>query len=147
MNGEVKKYTTSSTGGHSMVRAVYRIIERYAHLHDITDEDTPLAIYCCSVTGKAKYIASDDIETAMYSLASHTYGITEAKELKKWSAHSLRVGACNIRQAMGFSDRQVQFLLRWRSNSFTAYLRNVGSLCNMQNDAIQQILDGEQEYI
>jgi hypothetical protein len=32
--------------------------------------------------------------------------------------HSLRVGACAILHAVGFTDVQIMWLLRWRSNAF-----------------------------
>jgi hypothetical protein len=54
--------------------------------------------------------------------------ITDAKSLALWSSHSLRVGACVTLDAMGFTDVQIMWLLRWKSNAFMTYLRNVAVL-------------------
>jgi hypothetical protein len=46
-------------------------------------------------------------------------------ELPRWSSHSLRVGACTILHSMGFNNTQIKWLLRWRSDAFMTYLRNL----------------------
>ena len=44
--------------------------------------------------------------------------------LPRWSAHSIRVTACNLLHRQGFSDTYIQTRLRWRSTAFLDYLRN-----------------------
>ena len=44
--------------------------------------------------------------------------------LSKWSAHSIRVTACNLLHRQGYSDSYIQTRLRWTSNAFLGYLRN-----------------------
>ena len=74
----------------------------------------------------------------MRSLAVTVYNLhptTNKKELQKWSSHSLRVGACVVLHSMGFSALDIQWLLRWRSNAFMAYLRNLAGLADRHNEA------------
>ena len=59
----------------------------------------------------------------------------DAAALQKWSCHSLRVGACVILHSMGFTDTQIQWLLRWKSLAFWAYLRNIAVLTNQHTAA------------
>jgi hypothetical protein len=40
---------------------------------------------------------------------------------------------------MGFTDTQIQFILRWTSQAFFAYLRNLAGLAHMQNRALTNI--------
>jgi hypothetical protein len=49
------------------------------------------------------------------------------------------VGACVILHGMGFTDTQIQFLLRWQSNAFFAYLRNIAGLAHQQNRALDDL--------
>ena len=58
--------------------------------------------------------------------------------LQLWSAHSLRVGACVILHTMGFTGTQIKFLLRWKSDTFMMYLRNVALLSDQQDEAIDK---------
>jgi hypothetical protein len=75
-----------------------------------------------------KYITSDKIESVMRAIACEVYDLDPEKhkeELSRFSAHSLRVGACVILQAMGFSDHEIKKLLRWKSDKWMAYTRNL----------------------
>jgi hypothetical protein len=74
--------------------------------------------------------------------AAHVYKLdptTDCAHLCRWSAHSLRVGACVILHGMGFTDTQIQFLLRWQSNAFYVYLRNIAGLAHKQNRALDDL--------
>ncbi len=90
---------------------------------------------------QVRLINADDIEEFMRSLAVTVYDLhpsKDKKELQKWSAHSLRVGACVCLHVMGFSSLDIQWLLRWRSNAFMAYLRNLAGLADRQHRAVDQ---------
>jgi hypothetical protein len=74
----------------------------------------------------------------MRLVAANVYGLNPSKPedkalLQKWSAHSLRVGACVIIHSRGMSHAQIKFLLRWRSDAFMVYLRNTAVLADSQN--------------
>jgi hypothetical protein len=115
-----------------------RIIARFIRLRGVSDFQTPLGVYeSDSVSKPTKLITAPDIEGAMRRVASRVYNLDPVKDqeqLRKWSAHSLRVGACVIIHSMGMSTAQIKFLLRWRSDAFMVYLRNTATLANRHND-------------
>jgi hypothetical protein len=135
-NGEEKLLTGKA------LQAIYRIIQRFVSLRSISDAATPLAIFKDPISGEAKFITTSTIEKTMRTVAMHTYGlhpIREKADLQRWSAHSLRVGACVILHTMGFSGYQIKFLLRWKSDTFMMYLRNVAILSNKQDEAMDEL--------
>jgi hypothetical protein len=100
---------------------------------------TPLAVYWASTC--VKLITADDIELFIRRLASETYHLhpsRDASDLRRWSSHSLRVGACVALHAMGFSPLDIQWVLRWRSTAFMVYLRNVAILAVRQYQALDR---------
>ena len=56
--------------------------------------------------------------------------------LQLYSSHSLRVGACTLLYAKGFSDTEIKHLLRWKSDAFMSYLRNLAVTSRRQNTAV-----------
>ena len=102
---------------------------------------TPLACYWDDHTHRVCAIVASDISEFMRAIASELYDLHPVKEaalLRKWSSHSLRIGACNILHAMGFSPLDIQWLLRWKSNAFMAYLRNLSGLATRQHVALDK---------
>ena len=98
---------------------------------------TPMAVYKCPTTSCPRFIIAREIETHMRSIAATVYGFhpkRDVQQLQKWSAHSLRVGACTLLHASGVSASQIKFLLRWRSDAFMVYLRNTVPLAKRQNE-------------
>ena len=88
----------------------------------------------------SKYVSPTLIETHMRMIASKVYGLnpkTKRKELLRWSSHSLRVGACVLLHSLGYTDVQLQHLLRWKSLAFMNYLRDLICL----SDKHAQVLD------
>jgi hypothetical protein len=76
----------------------------------------------------------------MRTIASVVYNLDpkiHKKELQLWSSHSYRVGACVLLHGMGYQAHQIKFLLRWKSDAFMDYLRNLAVLC----DAHHQHMD------
>jgi hypothetical protein len=76
------------------------------------------------------------------SAATKAYNLDptkNAKELQLWSAHSLRVGACATLYAKGFSEMEIKFLLRWKSNAFMTYLRNLAVTSRRHNEAMNDV--------
>ena len=77
------------------------------------------------------------------TVAQHVYDInpttkTGQHDLSMWTSHSLRIGACIILHNAGFTDEQIQRLLRWHSRAFTEYLRNLAALAAKQTYAINE---------
>ena len=106
---------------------------------------TPLFVYWDHTACDARLVTSLDIEKFMRGLAVLVMGfdMTSQKDVdsvKSWSAHSLRVGAACVLHAMGFSPLDIQWLLRWRSLAFMAYLRNLAILSNRQHEALDKAL-------
>jgi hypothetical protein len=100
--------------------------------------DIPIAIFR-TAQGTIRNITSAESKALMRSTAAALYGldpITDAAALKKWSSHSLRIGALVILFAAGFSETQMKDLLRWKSNAFMAYLRALGFMSLKQTNAI-----------
>jgi len=146
VNGEKRVWTRNTTpGGHCMVSAVYRILTRFQKFLEMDPTldpvTTPVSIYWDPVLCRVRSITSVDIEVFMRAVASTVYGLHPVKDaaaLALWSSHSIRIGACVIMHALGFSDRDIQWTFRWRSLAFLAYLRNLAGLADRQNRAIDQ---------
>ena len=145
-HGEEKLFAKNpKLGGFCFVSSVYRALARFQRLsvHDLRlrPNATPLSVYWSVTHACAKLISSDDIERFMRRLASEVYHldpVRDAKDLSRWSSHSLRVGACVALHAMGFSTLDIQWILRWRSTAFMVYLRNVAILSIRQYQALDR---------
>ena len=121
------------------VRAFYRIIERFQRLMGTSDEATPLAMYATSAG--PQFVTPDVIEKHMRTIAAHVHNLDPVKdkdELARWSSHSLRIGACVILYTMGFTETHLKFLLRWKSDAFMSYLRNVAAVAQQQTLALDK---------
>ena len=139
-NGEERLFTRNKkAGGRCFVSAMLRILHRFARLRGLQDIQTPLAVYKNKDGEPTKFITAKDIEQVMRHAAARVYGldpVKDSKALQLWSAHSLRVGACVILHAMGWTDTQIQWLLRWRSNAFMVYLRNVAIMSTQHHQTL-----------
>ena len=142
-NGELKKLTRSSTASsHCRVESLLAIVRCRLSLCS-PDADIPLAVFQEKAHATASYITNWDVTGMLRSLAAEVYNLDPTKardlqQLKRWSCHSLRVGACVLLHAMGFSPTDIQFLLRWKSDAFMAYLRNLSFLSRRHADAIDR---------
>ena len=118
------------------VTALHSILVRFNQLVGISNTTTPLAVYQ-RPTGDSLFIHSKVITQTLRRVAKITYSLTEAELHKHYSfsSHSLRVGACVLLHAAGVNAIRIKFLLRWKSDSFMFYLRNVAHLCDTQNRA------------
>ena len=143
-HGEERIFTRNPALGHCFVAAIYRSLTRFKALQSVLPtltETSPLAIYWDVDSRSVRSITAPDIESFMRSLAVVVYDLhphKDKKALQKWSAHSLRVGACVLLHAMSFSTLDIQWLLRWRSNAFMAYLRNLAGLADRQVAALDR---------
>ena len=94
---------------------------------DNPDEE-PLGVFHCK-SGKYKgqrcFITAKQVARFLRTTAQVVFHLkTDDEVLQRWSAHSLRVTACNLLHRQGFSDTYIQTRLRWTSNAFLGYLRN-----------------------
>ena len=147
-NHEEKLFAQNPDGGYDFIHPMYNIIKRFVALRGPNDTTTPLALYSTSgVQGSkarsdVRLITSTEIEAVMREVAAIVYNLDPVKHkeaLKRWSAHSLRVGACVLLHALGFTAEQIQFLLRWRSLAFMTYLRNTALLAITQAAAFDKV--------
>ena len=89
------------------------------------DPDLPLAVYKHTESCRPRYITSTMVTTEMRSLAKDVHGITDEEELARFSSHSLRVGACCIYFAAGYPPEFIQCVLRWESDAWCTYVRDL----------------------
>jgi hypothetical protein len=134
-NGEERMFTRPPAGSrYSFILSMYRIVQRFIRLVGATNTNAPLAV-ARDDAGAVRPITSAHVCDVMRTVAAVVYNYDpnkpdDAAALQKWSCHSLRVGACVILHSMGFTDTQIQWLLRWQSLAFWAYLRNIAVLTN-----------------
>jgi hypothetical protein len=120
-NGETKRFAASPGFPICMVTALFRIIQRSFRL-DVSDTH-PLAVFRSGQF--VKLIDDSHITTSIRQLAVAVYGTMSPASLQRFSSHSLRVGACVLLHADGKDEMFIKHRLRWRSNSFMNYLRDV----------------------
>ena len=76
------------------------------------------------------------ITRVLKKIAALTYNIPANNPEMKYSPHSLRVGACVILHSGGATAETLKKRLRWRSDSFMMYLRDVPALATQQMNII-----------
>ena len=145
-HGEERLFTRNpSSNGHCFVASMYSVLTRFQDLtalESLPVDTTPLGLYLDAATGRVRLITSPIIESLMRSLASVVYGfhpIDDATPLQQWGSHSLRVGACVALHARGFSNIDIKWLLRWRSDAFMAYLQNIALLADRHNRELDRL--------
>ncbi len=118
------------------VHAAIAIIERAILLNLPTDH--PLAAYTegGAHLGKLRFITANQIAFTLQEIAKEWYDITDKRELSLYSSHSLRVGACVALHAAGLDALSIQFALRWTSDAFLIYLRNITRQAQRVSDAV-----------
>jgi hypothetical protein len=141
-DGEQRQHTRNSgILGPCHITCLMTIVQRFVRL--VGDRsDVPLCVYRAD-NGRIRYLTDNIIVHWFRKAAAYVYKLDPVKDsehLRKWSAHSLRVGATVILHGMGFTDTQIRFLLRWRSNAFYTYLWNIATLANQQNQAITNVM-------
>ena len=125
-NGEEIPFSKNTK--HSVfcpVQAAYRIVKRAERLQQ--KPHLPIAI-CLSPTKGRKglsYLTSPFITKQLRLAAKSAHGLTAKDDLKKFTPHSPRVGACVLLDMMGKLPDYIKKRLRWRSNSYEDYLRHI----------------------
>ena len=111
------------------VRALLRIRERARRCK--LSSSAPLAVFVKNKT--VHYIRAKNIEEHLRKVAQVVYDISEPDELRRWSSHSIRVGAAVRLHTAGKSGSYIQLRLRWRSKAFLVYLRNTIEIADQQH--------------
>ncbi len=101
------------------------MVMRASHLGQ--PDDMPVA---CYRTKKAPllYTTGSRIATLLREAVRKVQPSTSANDLKKYSAHSLRVWACVLLDEAGMSPSFIQKCLRWLGDSFKMYLRDTKAI-------------------
>ena len=132
-NGQKLTFSANNEMPHRCpVRAAMRIRAR-ALRYNISPT-SPLAIYR-DPSGKICMIDNTHVEQFLQYLAKMVYNITDRDELKRFTSHSIRVGACVVLHENNCSGAFIKLRLRWRSEAFLVYLRNTIKLAQLHNDA------------
>ena len=140
-NGEERMFTrTQEDGERCMTQAIYRVLQRFVRLMGTEDKETPLAVYRAD-NGNVQLITPGVVEDNMRLVAARVHDFDPVKDhadLMKWSCHSLRIGACVLLHSMGYNREQLMWLLRWQSDAFLAYLRNLAGLADRHSMALDK---------
>jgi len=138
-NGETLPFSRNDkTPDRCFVRSALRARARAQRLG--VSEDTPIAVFR-DAAGKVKHISDVDVEFVLQQAAKKVHGVTAAKDLKRWSCHSIRVGACIRLQLLNKPGHFIQMRLRWKSESWKLYLRNLPELADAQNEVINALAE------
>ena len=161
---ETKKFSRNDEKPHlCFIRAKLRIIRRFITLVG-WNYTLPLSVFSTLDTAPpstphdgppaltTRNITSTEIEFSMRRAAATVYNLNpekprDKKDLQLWSAHSLRVGACVLLYVNGYSDTEIKFILRWKSDAFRAYLRNLAFTARKQVQAINRSYDTMDNFL
>jgi hypothetical protein len=129
-NGEIKQKKTfpRASRGNTILCSVcawLRVAARWAALK--LDINHPLAVFTNTglASGTKLFIRPIHINRALRDAARTVYNITDTDELARFSSHSYRVGATVALHAAGISQMDIKYALRWKSDTFYTYLRNL----------------------
>jgi hypothetical protein len=100
--------------------------------------EQPLAVFRRSKgSKKASYIVESQIARLLKLGAEKAHGVHPDVSGIKLTPHSVRVGACVILHAAGVLAMTIKARLRWKSDSFMDYLRDVAVLACQHAEAIR----------
>jgi len=144
-NGQSKTYLRN----HKNVRLcpiarAHSIVCRYQRVVGTTVSDKiPLAVYSDGPLATDKHLLySDQVTEVIRKIVCEVLNLDPVKdkdEVARYSTHSLRVGACQILYANGFRSHEIKMLLRWQSDAFMVYLRDIAWVARKQVDAMNEI--------
>lgn len=148
-------YRWQKNGDHGLCRYYSRNTDRpecdvVAHLLTICDRfhrltggsrtDVPLALYRLP-SGELRHITNTLSCEAIRAAASAAHGASTPSELRQWTVHSLRIGMTCILWQQGHSAEFIQRALRWRSDTWKEYVRDVRAHALAHNSAISDSWD------
>jgi len=114
------------------VTALLNIVDRFIRLVGETRVDRPIAVYRAVCV---KYLTSTIATKWIRYAARRVHDVVKQEELDKFSCHSLRVGACCIYFAAGYSAPFIQRALRWESDAWKRYVRDLVVTSMQMTDA------------
>jgi len=99
-------------------------------------DDMPLAIYKTK-KGESLYLTGGKIAELLRGSVKRIRPDTSVEDIKRYSAHSLRVWACVLLDESGKSPDYIKKRLRWLGDSFRMYLRDTSVIQQQHVDALQ----------
>ncbi len=134
---------------HQEICLVYnalQIVMRKFRL-DSGNPDTPVCVFANRNCTKPMYLTGNRVKKFLQNAVKIAQPTITADELKKFSAHSLRVWACVLLDQAGKSPSYIQQRLRWQGESYRLYLRDTinssrahcNALASDSNDIISAI--------
>jgi hypothetical protein len=104
----------------------------------------PVVVYKTK-KGKVIYFTCNKIAELLRKAAKEVRPDTTPEELKRYSAHSLRVWACVLLDKAGKLLDYIKKRLRWLGDSFMMYLRDTAIIQHQHVDALlvasQEVMD------
>ena len=123
-NGQRITFSNNVARNRCPLQAAMRITQRAQRLG--IPLDNPLAVFLDQ--GSPSFITDVNITFILRRAASQVYKINKADELKVWTSHSIRIGACVALHGAGADFLTLKQRLRWKSDTFFMYLRNTPQL-------------------
>ena len=117
------------------VSAVLRIWRRFERL--VLSSVAPIAVFVHIKQATPQYITDIHITQLLQEAATGAHNITCEKDLARFTAHSLRVGTCVLLHSQGSTAELIKLRLRWKSDAFMCYLRNIDALAEKHRDVIR----------
>jgi hypothetical protein len=106
--------------------------------------DMPVEVYKTK-KGKVIYLTGNKIAELLRKAVKEVWPNTTPAELKRYSAHSLRVWACVLLDEAGKLPDYIKKRLRWLGDSFRMYLRDTAIIQHLHVDALlaasQEVMD------
>ena len=146
-NGQIITYARNLDNPElCYISAVIRILARAQRL-DIKP-DCPIAV---AMAGKKNlspcFITSTSVASHLQAAAKEVHHISSKKDLARFSTHSFRVGACVLLHTNGKLPVYIKLRLRWRSDSYKDYLRDVAMLATEHAAVIHRAVSAIQEDV
>lgn len=102
----------------------------------IQPDDMPLAIYQTR-KGERLYLTGGKIAELLRGAVKRIRPEISSEDIKRYSAHSLRVWACVLLDEAGKSPDYIKKRLRWLGDSFRMYLRDTAVIQHQHVDALR----------
>ena len=122
-NGHKGACINQEHNGHELFSPVRAIGRRYCHIRKHTkDPHTFISAYF-EQPGKRADVNDNDIRRALKIAAvAKEYDTYRGIPIARIDTHSLRAGGANALHLAGYSDREIQKMGRWRSDTFKEYI-------------------------
>lgn len=140
-HGQTKYQSRNHNRPHlCSVSSWIRICDRFIRLRGSTVTTEPLSIYYDAIRhNEVRNVVANEAADVMRFIAKEVYQVTNKTELSSFSCHSLRVGACCSLYAAGYPEHSIKKLLRWKSESWMDYVRDLIVMTFKHNKALNEV--------